>query len=141
VSAVIAEHVHPLVGRLEKMWMPASEREILAAVEAGDFIETASFDANAALPAKGKSKDLAVDVAAMATNGGTLLCGVGEEENDRLTVPRPFSLAGACERVDRIVRTSISEPPDIRVREIQTDDDPSYGYLVIAVPRRHGHPI
>jgi hypothetical protein len=116
------------------MWMPASEQEILAAIEAGDLIESASFDAKAALPAKGKSKDLAIDVAAMATDGGTLLYGVGEDEDDRPTVPRPFSLAGARERVDQIVRTSISEPPHIRVREIQTDDDSSCGYLVVAVP-------
>jgi hypothetical protein len=30
--------------RLEEMWMPATELEILA-IEAGDLIETASFDA------------------------------------------------------------------------------------------------
>jgi hypothetical protein len=65
---VIAEHVHPLVGRLEKMWMPASEEEILAAIEAGYLIENATFDAKMALPDKGKSKDFAKDVAAMANN-------------------------------------------------------------------------
>ncbi len=78
-----SERVH-LSGRLEKMWMPASESEILAAIEAGDLIETATFDAKAALPAKGKSKDLAIDVAAMANDGGTLLYGVGEDENMEL---------------------------------------------------------
>lgn len=41
------------------MWMPATEQEVLAAIEAGDLVETASFDAKASLPAKGKSKDLA----------------------------------------------------------------------------------
>jgi hypothetical protein len=106
----------------------------LAAIEAGDLVETASFDAKAALPAKGKSKDLAIDVAAMANDGGTLLYGVGEDENDRPTIPQPFRLAGARERVDQIVRTSISEPPDIQVRELPTDEDASLGYLVIAVP-------
>jgi hypothetical protein len=96
---------------LEKMWIPETEQEILAAIEAGDLIETASFDAKEALPAKGKSKDLAVDVAAMGADGGILLYGVGEDENDRLTVPQPFELAGARERVDQIVRSTISEPP------------------------------
>lgn len=43
------------------MWIPESEQEILAAIEAGDLIETASFDAKGALPARGKSKDLAID--------------------------------------------------------------------------------
>jgi len=101
-------------GRLEKMWIPKSEQDILSAIDAGDLVETANFDAKSALPAKGKSKDLAVDVAAMSADGGTLLYGVGEDENDRLTVPQPFELAGARERVDQIVRTSISEPPPSR---------------------------
>jgi hypothetical protein len=116
------------------MWVPKSEQEILAAIEAGDLVETAAFDAKGSLPGKGKSKDLAIDVAAMATDGGTLLYGIGEDENHRPTVPQPFSLAGARERVDQIVRTSISESPEVQVREISTDDDPSLGYLVVAVP-------
>jgi hypothetical protein len=116
------------------MWIPATEHEILAAIEAGDLIETASFDAKEALPDKGKSKDLAVDVAAMSADGGTLLYGVGEDDNDRLTVPQPFELAGARERVDQIVRSTISEPPAIEVYTIPTDDDPSLGYLVVHVP-------
>lgn len=114
--------------------MPATEQEILAAIEAGDLVETASFDAKSALPAKGKSKDLAIDVAAMANDGGTLLYGVGEDENDRPTVLQPLVLPGARERVDQIVHTSISEPPTIKVHAIPTDNDPSLGYLVIAVP-------
>lgn len=115
------------------MWQPTSESEILAAIEAGDLVETATFDVKRELPAKGKSKDLAVDVAAMANDGGVLLYGVDENENDRPTVPFPLKLAGARERVDQIVRASISEPPEVQVREIQTDDDPSHGYLVVAV--------
>lgn len=116
------------------MWMPKSEQDILSAIDAGDLVETANFDAKAALPAKGKSKDLAVDVAAMSADGGTLLYGIGEDENDGLTVPKPFQLAGARERVDQIVRTAISEPPAIEVHTIPTDEDPSIGYLVVNVP-------
>jgi hypothetical protein len=89
------------------MWMPATEQELLAAIEAGDLVETASFDAKASLRAKGKSKDLAKDVAAMANDGGTLLYDVGEDENDRPTVPQPFRLAGARERVDQILLRSL----------------------------------
>ena len=106
------------------MWIPKSEGEILAAIEAGDLIETANFDAKAALPAKGKSKDLAIDVAAMSTDGGTLLYGIGEDDNDRPTMLQPFRLAGARERVDQILRTSVAEPPEVQVREIPTDGDP-----------------
>jgi hypothetical protein len=115
------------------MWMPKSEQDILSAFDAGDLIETANFDGKSALPGKGKGKDLAVDVAAMTADGGTLLYGVAEDKNKRLMVPNPFELAGARERVDQIVQTSISEPPTIEVHTIPTGDDPSLGYLVIAV--------
>jgi Putative DNA-binding domain len=106
----------------------------LAAIEARNLIESATFDAKATLPDKGRSKDLAKDVAAMANNGGILLYGVGEDEHGRPTVPKPFKIAGARERVDQIVRTSISEPPVIEIHEIPTDGDPSLGYLVVVVP-------
>jgi hypothetical protein len=61
--------------RSETVWIPKSEQEIVAAIQASDMIETATFDAKATLPAKGKSKDLAIDVAAMANDGGTLRGG------------------------------------------------------------------
>jgi hypothetical protein len=64
------------------MWMPGTEREIMAAIEAGDLVETASFDAKGALPAKGNSRDLAVYVASMASDSGTLLHRVGEDEGE-----------------------------------------------------------
>jgi hypothetical protein len=105
------------------MWIPATEQELLAAIEAGDLVETATFDAKASLPAKGKSKDLAIDVAAMANDGGTLLYGVGEDENRRPTVTQPFVLTGARERVAQIVRSSISESPTfkfVRFRRMRT---------------------
>ncbi len=100
------------------MWIPESEGEILAAIEAGALTEIATFDAKATLPAKGKSKNLAKDVAAMGSDGGTLLYGVGEDENGRPTVPQPFRLAGARERVDQIVQTCISESPDVRIPQM-----------------------
>ncbi|MBA2534199.1 MAG: putative DNA binding domain-containing protein [Rubrobacter sp.] len=105
----------------------------MAAIEAGNLIENATFDAKAALPEKGKSKDLAKDVAAMANNGGTLPYGVGEDEHSRPTVPKPFKISGARERVDQIVRASISEPPSIEVYAISAYD----GFLVVVVQKQH----
>lgn len=116
------------------MWFPQTEEEILAAVEAGGLSETATFDAKAALPTKGRSKDLAADVAAMANDGGTLLYGLGEDEYGRPSILKPLELAGAAERVDQIVRTSISEPLAVEVRPVPTVADPGLGYLVVAVP-------
>jgi hypothetical protein len=116
------------------VWIPESEGEILAAIEAGDLTETATFDVKAAIPAQRKSRDLAFDVAAMANDGGTLLYGISEDQHDRPMVPKPIDLPGAAERVDRIVRTCIAEPPAINVHAIPTEADAAVGYLVVAVP-------
>jgi hypothetical protein len=64
VLGVIVERFYPR-GRIRKMWKPVSEQEILAAIEAGNLIENATFDAKAALPDKGKSKDLAKEFASL----------------------------------------------------------------------------
>jgi hypothetical protein len=103
-------------------------------VQTGELAETATLDAKRALPKQGKSKDIAIDVAAMANDGGTLIYGIGEDREGRPTIPTPFELAGAVERVDQIVRSCISEPPAISIRTIATDNDPTIGYLVVAVP-------
>jgi schlafen family protein len=60
------------------MRVPSSEDELLVAMKAGELAETATLDAKRALPKQGKSKDLAIDVAAMANDGGTLIYGVGK---------------------------------------------------------------
>src|SRR5215210_2455232 len=106
------------------MWIPEFEGELVRAIEAGDLVETATFDAKADLPKKGKSKDLAIDVAAMANDGGTLLYGVGEDDHGRPTVLRPIELAGTRERVNHIVRSCISEPPAIETRVIPKESEP-----------------
>ncbi len=67
------------------MWIPKDENEIIEAIKAGDLVETATLDAKKALPEQGKSKDLAIDVAAMANDGGVLIYGIGEDA----TVDRP----------------------------------------------------
>jgi hypothetical protein len=74
------------------MWIAKSEEAILAAIMSGDLSETAIFDAKMALPERGKSRDLAIDVAAMDNDRGTLLYRVGEDEPGTLTVPNPFEL-------------------------------------------------
>lgn len=95
------------------MWVPTEASEIERAATAGELPETPSFDAKETLPTSGKNADLAVDVAAMTTDGGVLLYGVAEDEHGRPTVPRPMELAGTAERVGQIVASSISEVPTL----------------------------
>ena len=71
----------------------------------------------------------------MTVDGGSLLYGLAEDKNKRLTKLSPIELAGASERVAQIAETSISEPPFIRVLALHTDADPAKGYLVVAVPQ------
>ncbi len=119
------------------MWRPRDEQTIVAAAERGDLEETHTFDAKRELPPEGSSKgnrDLAVDVAAMTVDGGTLLYGVGEDADGRPTVPTPIALAGQRERIDQIVQTLVSEPPTVEIDPVETAADPSRGYLVVVVP-------
>jgi len=109
----------------------------VAAVERGDLEETHSFDAKRELPPEGSqrgNRDLAVDVAAMTVDGGTLLYGVDEDAEGRPTVPTPISLLGQRERIDQIVQTLVSEPPTVEIDPVPTAADPSRGYLVVVVP-------
>jgi hypothetical protein len=118
------------------VWIPTDAQEIDEAARGGQLVETPSFDAKAALPSAKKNIDVAKDVAAMATDGGVLLYGVAEDEHGNPTVPEPFALKGAPERVSQIVSTSIAEVPFIEPpRPYPLADDPSRGYLAIVVPQ------
>jgi hypothetical protein len=117
------------------MWIPKSAAEVQDAAKRGDLEETHTFDAKRALPTRRKNHDIAIDVDAMTVDGGSLLYGLGEDDNDRLAVLAPVELAGAPERIAQIVETSISEPPFIRIQTLPLEDDPSKGYLLVVVPQ------
>lgn len=119
------------------MWTPDSAAELERAAEAGNLEETSSFDGKRDLPASAaKNVDLAVDVAAMTTAGGTLIYGLDEDENQRLTVLAPLKdPEGAAERVDAVVQSSISEPPYVEISSLHKEDVPGSGYLVVHVPQ------
>src|ERR1044072_8508455 len=118
------------------MWIPQTVEEIEAAVQAGGLEETSSFDVKREMPAtQKKNVDLAIDVAAMSTDGGSLLYGVAEDEDRRATILTPIQLAGAPERVGQIVASGIAEAPFVDIREFPLPDDPSRGYMVVVVPQ------
>src|SRR4051794_21745468 len=118
------------------MWVPSDVNDIEDAVKNGRVEETEAFDAKAELPAsRKKNVTLAVDVAAMSTDGGALLYGIGEDDDEQPTVLRPIDLAGAAERVSGIVSASITEVPYYFTREYRCADDASKGYLLVVVPQ------
>jgi len=114
-----AEHVHALIERRER--------------------ERSDLEFKRALPTKDRNGDIAVDLAAMANNGGgVLLYGVGED-NGRAKSLHPLDLNSTTERVASIGRASVDEPMTIDdFHEIRLEDD-GVGVLVVvvgALPRR-----
>ena len=117
------------------VWIPRDAAEIEQAARAGNVAESPSLDAKAELPPSRKNADIAADVAAMSTDGGVLLYGVGENEQGQPSVPCPIPLGGAADRIGQVIATSISEVPYVDVREYPTAADPAVGYLVVIVPQ------
>jgi len=113
------------------MWLPKTEAEIVQAVKSGALEESAIFDAKEQLS---KNSEIAKDVAAMATDGGVIIYGLGQDDHGRINHLTPIGLDGQAEKVDAIVRSSIAEPPVIHISAIPTETDPAVGYLVVFVP-------
>jgi hypothetical protein len=115
------------------MWIPDNESEILIATSNATLEESVIFDAKREIPPK--NIDLAKDVSAFAnTAGGTIVFGIDEDLSGRPTSPLPFELKGQREKIDQIIRTSISEVPDYRITQIESQNDTSKGYLVLVIP-------
>jgi hypothetical protein len=122
------------------MWIPKTAEEVETAAKAGELAETPSFDAKAELPAPKKNASLAIDVAAMSTDGGVLVYGIAEDDDGRPTIPAPIELAGAGQRIDQIVATSLAEVPFVKIEELRLKGDPPRGYLVVVVPQSERAP-
>lgn len=115
------------------MWIPKDEAEIVSATSNKSLAETDIFDAKKEIP--NKNVETAKDISAMAnTNGGVIIYGI-EEDSDKIpSIPNPILLSGQRERIDQIVRTSVSEVPYYSITSIPTSNDPSLGYIVVKIP-------
>lgn len=117
------------------MWIPTSVEEIERVVQSGNLNESETFDAKKELPSKNQNKDIAKDIVAMANDGGVLLYGIDEDANGRPTVLNPILLDGAAERIQNVILTSVSEPPNIQVKEFHKSPTAPDGYLLVIVPQ------
>ena len=113
------------------MWLPKTETEIIKVVQSGSLEETAIFDAKEELS---KNSEIAKDIAAMANDGGVIIYGIGEDEHGRITRLTPLSIDGQAEKIDAIVRSSITEPLVIHISSIPTEENPAVGYLIVYIP-------
>lgn len=115
------------------MWIPQNEQDIITATTNGSLEETITFDAKREISSK--NVDLAKDVSAMAnTSGGSIVFGIGEDSNKRLTILAPFELKGQREKIDQVIQTSISEIPLFKLFAIESQADSTKGYIVLVIP-------
>lgn len=114
------------------MWTPDNIGAFESAVKEGALDERHDFDAKRELP--GSNKELAKDIAAMTTDGGMLVYGVAEDENDQPRVLSPIDLNGVTQRIDQVAQHSISGNPHIEFQELRRDGDEGRGYLLVRIP-------
>ncbi len=117
------------------MWVPKSIDEITRALELGDLEEHAQLDVKRALPAPKRGVDIAIDVAAMANDGGLILYGVEEDETGRpCRVHALHDLHLARERVDQVVQHALVGPPRIHIDLFPLKPGGDEGCLAVVVP-------
>jgi hypothetical protein len=114
------------------VWVPKDAESLIAAAEEGALDEKHDFDAKRELP--GNNKELAKDIAAMTTDGGVLIYGLGEDDDHRPRLPMPIKLAGVAERIDNVAQSSISGNPRIESRHLRLAEDGSRGFIAVVVP-------
>jgi hypothetical protein len=115
------------------VWIPSTAAEVVASAAAASLCESSTLDAKLELPPQRKNIDIAIDIAAMANEGGVLLYGLGEAANKQLTVVNPIVLAGAVQRIDQIAQHGIQPPLRPEIRPLATDADPTRGFISVIV--------
>jgi hypothetical protein len=117
------------------MWHPRSADELVKAIEAGALPhEAAGFDVKAQLPVPKASGDIAVDVAAMATDGGVIIYGISEDKAVMTFGISPVDLAGVRERISDVVAAHVRERIEFSVHLLPLADDPAKGFVVVDIP-------
>ncbi|MCD1569901.1 AlbA family DNA-binding domain-containing protein [Agromyces mediolanus] len=118
----------------ERMWSPVNEGQIVAAIEAGDLVESHHLEIKRDAPAsKAERSEIARDLASMALEGGSFLFGVEELKDAQAFRLAPMELPGRVEALEQIAELRIDPPLNIRVREIPSTVDASKGYLHVLV--------
>lgn len=115
-------------------WLPTTEQDITTALEQGLLSETHWLELKRELPSgRGSNKELARDLASLAVDGGALIIGL-EELDDDTVIAAPQPLAQLKERVEQVARTIPDPPLAVLTRPIPTIADATRGFLVVTVP-------
>ena len=117
------------------MWIPANAAELERGLLDGSLPhESASFEVKAQLPVSASNSDIAVDVAAMSTDGGVIIYGVIEDKVTVTYTASPIPLQGVNDRISNIIVDTVKERVDFAVHLRPLASDSSMGYVVIDVP-------
>ncbi|MGO9961834.1 MAG: helix-turn-helix domain-containing protein [Acidimicrobiales bacterium] len=117
------------------MWRPHSTEQVLEAITDGHLPhESASFEVKASLPVRQNNSDIAVDVAAMSTDGGLIIYGILEDKVKVTFSASPIDLSGAKDRISDVVTSSIQEPVEFEVQLYPLPDNPGKGFAFVYVP-------
>lgn len=110
--------------------IPSREDELREALASGSLQEGQHLDLKRELAATDRAnRDLAIDMASFAIEGGAIFIGVDEGPPPLLS---PVDLDGLRERVEQIARSRIDPPLRVEVREIAART--GGGYLVVTIP-------
>lgn len=115
-------------------WLPSDLDDLEAAVADGRLEEDHHNDFKRELhPGQKANRRLAIDLAALAVDGGQLWIGVDGHDNEDVPVEvASVSLAGLPERIESVAR-SIPEPP-IHVTFDTVGGEDGRGVLVVRIP-------
>ena len=117
------------------MWRPLSAAQLITAIDGGTLPqESASYEYKERLPDRNKNSDIAIDVAAMATDGGIIIYGVREDKERLLFAANPIPLEGVNERISEIVSSNVREDVQITVQLHPLEEDSTMGFVVVEVP-------
>lgn len=113
------------------VWMPESLEQLQQMLERAQLEESETLEAKREIDS---TRSVARILAAMANYGGTLLIGVEEDEDHRLTGIAPVDLSVVEGQVAHIVADCIYGALRYRKKELRLPDNPSQGVLVVSVP-------
>lgn len=120
---------------MRTMWMPQCAEDLVEAIAAGALPhESSTYEYKRDLPTPRDNKDIAIDVAAMATAGGIIFYGVEEDKKAGTFSPSPITLAGVKERISDVVTSHLREPPYFDITLLPLATRPECGYVIIDVP-------
>ena len=117
------------------MWSPKSESDIRSAIANETLAESSTFDCKQETGGTdGARKETARDLASFAVDGGQLLIGVAEDKANRTWHLHPIELAGQGEKINQIAQLRVDPPLNVVARDIPSQADPRYGYLLVEIP-------